>query len=195
VLVADVSGHGYYAYILASALPDLWRMAWERTASAREPADVLKVLHELLESILPVGIFVEGMLLKLLPGGEVIVHPAGGARVLIRRQDGEQIERHDFKGCLLGIMPPFEKDRQVLRLNPGDELLLTTDGLYDQLEGHDGQTLSAHLTTTLQNGMFEWLTGLASDSLANSPQKDDITLVLLRRRLESPPTRATDVPV
>jgi hypothetical protein len=201
VLMADITGHGYHAYLLACALPALWRMAWEQTERRQQPADVLTTLHELLQGVLPEGIYVEGTLLKLLPAGDVFVQPAGGSRLLLRRQGTLSPELHTFRGFWLGLMPPLPDDQRQLRLGPGDELILGTDGLFDQLDGHAGLELAAHLGTGSSAELFDWITGLVRDSLEAGPQKDDITLLLLRRRVparlarDSSSTRAADVPV
>jgi hypothetical protein len=201
VLLADVTGHGYHAYLLASALPHIWRMAWERSGSQGQPADVLTAFHQLLASILPDGVYVEGTLLKLQPGGDVLVQPAGGTRLLLRRQGVTVPELLKYRGFWLGLMPPTADDQQRLRLGPGDELIAGTDGLFDQIDGHEGRDLDAHLRSASTAELFDWITGLVRDSLEAGPQKDDITLLLLCRRSparlarEGSSTRAADVPV
>ena len=64
VLVADVTGHGYPAYILADGLSHLWRTATitERLTKSEEPRDVLDALDRELEAVLPDEVFVEAML-------------------------------------------------------------------------------------------------------------------------------------
>lgn len=201
VLMADITGHGYHAYLLASTLPHLWRVAWERATTHERPADVLAALHEQLAGVMPEGIYVEGTLLKMQPSGEVIVQPAGGTRLLLRRQGAARPELLTYRGFWLGLMPPSPDDQRQFRLLPGDELIVGTDGLYDQLDGHAGRDLDAHLGAGSSEGLFEWITGLVRASLAAGPQKDDITLLLLRRRpalraaRDGSATRAADVPV
>ncbi len=202
LLLADITGHGYSAYLLASALPLVWRMAWERVGRQVEPADLLAHVHSLLEDVLPDGIYVEGTLVKLLPEGQLVLLAAGGTRLLLRRQGELRPELLKYRGCWLGLMPPNPKEQHRLQINPGDEMIVATDGLFDQLEGFRGQGLAAHLETVNSARLFDWLHGLVLESLAAEQQKDDITLVLLRRRFSArempqttPPPRATDVSV
>src|SRR5262249_16454229 len=58
VLVADVTGHGYHAYLLASALPGVWQACWQ-SAAPREPAELLAAMHDHLHDCLPEGVYVE----------------------------------------------------------------------------------------------------------------------------------------
>ena len=154
VLVADVTGHGYAAYLLASALPAVWEKCWDAAgregeapaepaasgsagaspsppAGAREPTGLLLAMHRLLEECLPDGVFVECTLARLRPDGAVTISPAGGTRFLLRR--GGRVELVRLRGGWLGLLTPLDRDRHDLRLAAGDELLLGTDGFFDQL--------------------------------------------------------------
>jgi hypothetical protein len=58
VFLADVTGHGYYAYLLASGLPALWQRCWEaHREGPPEPAEMLTTMHEILSDCLPEGIY------------------------------------------------------------------------------------------------------------------------------------------
>jgi len=201
LFLADITGHGYSAYLLASALPLLWRMAWEKQGPSLDPTDLLTTMHHLLEGVLPEGIYVEGTLVKLQPEGDAVLVAAGGTRVLLRREGTLQPDLLKYRGCWLGMMAPERGEEHHLRLGPGDELVVATDGLFDQLEGFRGQDLAGHIQGVTSARLFDWLHGLVQESLAAGPQKDDITLVLLRRRFAArgaptPATpRAADVPV
>ncbi len=207
VLVADITGHGYYAYLLASTLPGVWRTCWESAPSA--PAELLAAMHDLLADCLPEGVYVEGTLVRLHPDGEVVAAPAGGSRLLFRRgRQGSPILLK-LRGTWLGLARPSAADQHRYTLEDGDELLLATDGLFDQLHEHVSKDLAEFLgQSATDDSLFERVRDLLRQALEQAPQKDDITVVLLRRRdrvVEAPaplpgvglsfPNEAGDVPV
>ncbi len=177
VIVADVTGHGYFAYLLASALPAVWQRCWSaQPGQAPQPADLLAAMHELLADCLPEGIFLECTLVRLDEQGRATVSPAGGSRLLVgrKRRPADLVK---LRGAWLGLRAPSPDEQHVLVLEHGDELLLATDGVFDQLEEYGPALLAG-----TPGALFEALRQRHEQSLASIPQKDDITLVLLRRR-------------
>ncbi len=206
VLIADVTGHGYYAYLLAAALPEVWEHCWHSLPSPEtQPAQVLAAMHHLLVDCLPDGVFVECTLARLAPDGTALVAPAGGSRLLLLRRGARRPELLKLRGTWLGLSPPTVQDQHHWSLAQGDELLLASDGVFDQLADGGGAEALALPRGALT--LFDALREQLRAALADGPQKDDITMVLLRRRgraegeglasLTEAPThhRAGDVPV
>jgi hypothetical protein len=183
VLVADITGHGYHAYLLASTLPGVWQACWDAAAPEEcQPADLLAAMHDLLEDCLPDGIFVECTLARLGPDGEATVAPAGGTRLLVRRGGAGRADLLKLRGSWLGVGPPLAGDQHTYRLGDGDELLLATDGLYDQLEDAGADVADLLTRTSNTDTLLDDAWRLLREALRRTPQKDDITMVLLRRR-------------
>lgn len=184
VIVADITGHGYHAYLLASGLPGVWENCWQALRSRRaEPAELLAAMHELLRDCLPDGIYAECVLVRLGPEGEATVAPAGGARLLLRRRGTPRPDLHKLRGTWLGLSAPALDDQRDWRLQDGDELLLGSDGLFDQLSGERGDEVLERLGSLPHTAtLFESVRRLVEEALARGPQKDDITMLLLRRR-------------
>lgn len=177
VFVADVTGHGYYAFLLARGLHALWQGCWAARAAAAEPAELLAAMHHQLKECLPDGIFLECTLARLRADGRATVAPAGGSRLLVR-WGGAAPALVRLRGAWLGVSPPAVEEQHELYLGPGDEVVLTTDGALDQLDEHGGLgPLGA-----AGAGWFEALRGRVEAALAAGPQLDDITLVLVRRQ-------------
>ncbi len=184
VLVADITGHGYYAYLLASTLPGVWRTCWESAPAA--PAELLASMHDLLADCLPEGVYVECTLARLHPEGEVVVVPAGGSRLLLRRGPHEKPILVTLRGAWLGLVRPSRGEQRTWTLATGGELLLATDGLFDQLH-EPGSSEQPEWLGHLGGGcLFERVRELLRQALERAPQKDDITVVLLRRRAAEP---------
>jgi Stage II sporulation protein E (SpoIIE) len=176
VFLADVTGHGYHAHLLACGLPDVWRRCWDEVRKPDpEPAHVLTLMHDLLSDCLPDGIFLECTLVRLGADGRVTVAPAGGTRLLIRR-GGMQTDLYYLRGAWLGLRPPELADQRSWMLEDGDELLLATDGVFDQLEGDWSGTLADDVP------LFDAVRRLVEDAIAGAPQRDDLTMVFVRRQ-------------
>jgi hypothetical protein len=178
VLVADVTGHGYHAYLLACALPGVWQQCWSASSEPdTQPAHLLQRMHDLLEDCLPEGVFLECTLVRLGPDGTVTVGPAGATRLLLRRGDAPRPDFHRLRGTWLGLQAPEFADQQSWVLEQGDELLLATDGIFDQLDEVGEEDPFA-----TPGSLFEGVRACLDRALALAPQKDDMTMVLLRRR-------------
>ncbi len=177
VIVADVTGHGYFAYLLASALPNVWEACWRSAAPDVRPVELLRAMHDLLETCLPEGVYAECTLVRLDPRGEAVVAPAGGTRLFLRRR-GEAPDLLKLRGGWLGLLAPSAADEKTWTLAEGDELLLGSDGAFDHLEETDGRDHLGRASASLLGDVQR----LLNEALRRGPQKDDITLVLLRRR-------------
>jgi serine phosphatase RsbU (regulator of sigma subunit) len=100
-------------------------------------------------------------------------------------------ELFQLRGLWLGLGPPSPSDQKACRLGPGDEVLLATDGVFDQLAeqgGVEGLCLEGPHGT-----LFDTVEERLRLALAQGPQMDDLTMVLLRRK--GSPAGAPDVPV
>lgn len=182
VFLADVTGHGYYAYLLATALPAVWQRLWEAHPGAPpEPAELLASMHELLVDCLPDGIFLECTLVRLTSEGRATVAPCGGTRLLVhpaKRPAGVV----KLRGAWLGLRAPTLEEQHSLDLDHGDELVLATDGIFDQLDEGGGAEAVTSRVPSRRGALFAALREAVEASLAAGEQKDDMTMVLLRRR-------------
>jgi len=186
VIVADITGHGYCAYLLANTLPSVWRACWSdgRLADA-QPSDVLGAMHDLLQDCLPDGVYVECTLLRLGRDGSVTVAPAGGSRLVLRRRGADRVELRRLRGLWLGLDRPLAEDQHACTLDEGDELIIGTDGAFDQLIDYEGS--SAGLTDLIDGSLgtgdvLGTMQEMLQRALREHPQKDDITLVMMRRQ-------------
>jgi Stage II sporulation protein E (SpoIIE) len=188
VIVADVTGHGYAAYLLAAGLPHLWRSRpiVELRARAKEPGEVLNALGAELESVLPDETFVEAVLGRFGLTGEALLAAAGSSLPVLRRSRIDRTEFHSLGGPLLGL-EIGSRDQRSWTLDPGDELLLATDGLFDQPCGDERRLkvrLPDCLGTHLSEGrdLHEAMIEVLGEALCAASQHNDITMVTLRRR-------------
>ena len=137
-MVADITGHGYCAYLLANTLPGLWEQCWSNGAQSGKPLDLLRSMHHLVEQCLPEGVFIECTLLRLDPNGQVLVAPAGGTRLFLRSRRLRKLDLLKLRGIWLGLGDPMEDDQHCYQLEDGDELIVGSDGFFDQMVTHLG---------------------------------------------------------
>lgn len=117
--------------------------------------------------------------------GEMSVMAAGHPPPILLRADG-RAEFVEAGGPMLGSVDPWEWPAKVVQLEPGDTLLLYTDGVIDSV-GANGRFGEERLVDAVGAGPA----GSAADVLARvvdavasfeqGPQRDDVALLALRR--------------
>jgi hypothetical protein len=189
VLVADVTGKGPRAHLVARALPHLWGLPELVRARAEgvEPRRLLRLLHNEIRPVLPLGVFVEAVLGVFVAQGSALVAAAGACLVLRRPCGQEQAVREELGGPWLGL--PVEDvvhDQRTWPFAAGDELTLASDGLADQ-PAAEGRLRSRLPEAPRQHpgGLHVALLGLVEEALGGQPQHDDITFVTVRREAPS----------
>jgi hypothetical protein len=187
VIIGDVTGHGYPAFLLAAGLPHLWRakaMA-ELRVTIQEPRALLGAVGRELEAVLPDDLFVEAVLGRFAASGDAVLAAAGGCRPILRRSQADLPEFYSLSGCLLGL-EIGDRDQRSWSLEDGDELLLATDGLFDQ-PSHDQERLGKQLAElcrqqlTSRPDLHGAVLEVLGRVLEENAQHDDITVITLRR--------------
>lgn len=133
LLVADVSGHGVFAALLAA----FFKMGYQVYSDREDgPAAVLGAVHRELCRSLDSGHFVTALVAWLNPSTGQLRYSSGGhAPALLRHTSNGQIERLLPTGPIIGIMEESRFDEAEALLAPGDGLLLLTDGIIEASSG------------------------------------------------------------
>ena len=128
VLIADVSGHGVPAALVASMV----KVAIAAQAEhADNPAKVMEGLNSVLSGKLQ-GQFVTAAYLFLdLEAGTGRYSAAGHPPLLHYRAADQSIDDVVENGLILGIMPFASYQTRALTLGTGDRFLLYTDGVIE----------------------------------------------------------------
>jgi len=179
VLIADVSGHGIPAALVASMVKIAIAAQFEH---ADDPAKVMAGLNSVLAGKLQ-GQFVTAAYLFLDLQSKTGRYSAAGHPPLLHYSAADN-SIHDIveNGLILGIMPFASYESKRLTVGPGDRFLLYTDGVLeadrrgeefgpDRVKSILSQPLSAdQLCASLSRKVRAWSQNVAGD---------DITIVAL----------------
>jgi sigma-B regulation protein RsbU (phosphoserine phosphatase) len=128
LLVADVTGKGIPAALL---MADVRALLHAATDNATSPADALGRVNRILVTERPTSLFVTAALLVVdTATGEVAYASAGHEPLLLIRADG-RVEELSAEGALLGAFADVWFEDRTAMLEPGDLVLLYTDGVTD----------------------------------------------------------------
>lgn len=177
LLVADVSGKGSAAALVTGLLRGALADVLRETSA---PGQVLRLLNRAVYEHVPDGMFVTCFYACVdLAAGELVYGSAGHDPALLRR--ASNVEQLPATGIPLGIEPAEIFGEERLALQPGDLLLVYTDGLVDSrapggerlgLEGVEA-ALREPLAPEALTGCLE---GLVQEREGAQPQDDAIIL-------------------
>jgi sigma-B regulation protein RsbU (phosphoserine phosphatase) len=184
ILVADVSGHGVPAALIASMI----KVAMQSVVDhADDPGQVLRGLNRVLSSQLR-GQFVTAAYVWLDIGkGRARYSAAGHPPLLYWRAATGELQRIESNGLLFGVLPDSEYPVREFDLEAGDCLLLYTDGVVEA-ENTSGESFGdarleevvrsqrGKTVAEMSNGLME---ELRKWQPAAAQQQDDITLVVV----------------
>lgn len=184
-VIADVSGKGITAGLMMAGLQASFRIFCK---SDPDPAELVTQLNVALKENLPKSKFVTLFLGRLdTRTGAIEYVNAGHTPPLLLRRDG--VVELTETDPLLGVITLANYGTRSLQLDPGDALILFTDGV-NEAEDADGQLLG---TTGLAEHVFP-LHGAGADVLATVVDAaviahagevdalgDDVTVVVVSR--------------
>ena len=183
-LIADVSGHGVSAALIASMI----KVAVQSVAAhAANPAELLRQLGGVLSADLR-GQFVSAAYLWIDTEAAIALYSAAGHPPLLHwHAANSSLERITSNGALFGV--PFETEYPVRELpcSPGDRFLLYTDGISEPenevgeafAESNLEQIVHDNPSVSADELSRQVLTQLASWQPAATPQQDDLTLIVI----------------
>ena len=190
ILMGDATGHGFGPALSATQMQAMLRVAFRCGANLDE---AYRHVNNQLAEDLPDDRFITAFMGFLDPARhEVRFHSGGQGPILHFRAADESCEWHRPTTFPVGIIDLREVgDAQILKMAPGDVLVLLSDGIYEY-ESKQGvqfgeervaRLLKYHhrlpmleLSKQILNATYEHGEGVS--------QQDDITLVLLRRLSE-----------
>jgi sigma-B regulation protein RsbU (phosphoserine phosphatase) len=182
VILGDVSGKGVQAATVTSLARYTVRAEALRTPY---PSRVLAALHDAMLRSHPdrfcTAVF---LVVDRQAEGWRVTLAAGGHQLPIRVRRGG-LERVGVEGSMLGMIDEVSLTDQAVVLDPGDALVLYTDGVtearhHGRFLGEEGlEALLAHAGDRDARSLADLVVGRAVDFQAGLP-RDDIAVVVLR---------------
>jgi len=183
-VIGDVSGKGITAGLMMAGLQASFRIFCKNDPP---PAILVAELNTALKENLPQSKFVTLFLGRLDTNtGTIEYANAGHAPPLwIRKSGVEELAETDL---VLGVVTRADFFNRRLRLDPGDSLVLFTDGV-SEAENGEGQELSpmqfADLLSKQHGARAEQITQALEEAVlhhvGDAPLADDVTLVVVSR--------------
>jgi serine phosphatase RsbU (regulator of sigma subunit) len=183
-VIGDVSGKGITAGLMMAGLQASFRIFCKNDPP---PAILVAELNTALKETLPQSKFVTLFAGRLDTGtGTIEYANAGHAPPLWIRKDG--VEELGETDLVLGVVTRANFLGRKLRLDPGDALVLFTDGV-SEAENGEGQELSplqfSDRLRKLHGARAEEVTKALEDAVlqhvGDAPLADDVTLVVVSR--------------
>jgi PAS domain S-box-containing protein len=183
LVIGDVKGHGLGSALLMSQTRAYLRALLLHT---QDVSDLVSRLNTFLAADSSEDQFVTLFLARLDPHARRLSYASGGHPSYLLRADG-RVEVLAATGIPLGIIPGEIGGAPELSLDPGDLLLMVTDGI-EETSSPDGNELGRTRMLELAHAHRERpasaivaaLRAGASDFAAGGVQQDDITVVVAK---------------
>ena len=184
--VADVSDKGVPAALFMMSSRTLLKGT---AIGMGAPGEVLSEVNTMLTENNETMMFVTLVYVDYNPETGALIYANGGhCNPLVVHSDGSSMELPLTAGVALGVMPGLEYHQDTFSLNPGDTLILYTDGVSEAMnaEGEEFgverlQQLFANQPPTSAKMAIEAIMRAVSDFAGGTPQSDDVTCLVLRR--------------
>jgi serine phosphatase RsbU (regulator of sigma subunit) len=185
ILVGDVAGKGMPAALLVSSLQARVQVLFD------EPDQLdsrVTRLNRAIKTNCPDNRFITFFIGVLDPQEGCFTYcNAGHNEGIVVHRDGS-VERLEATGLILGIMAGAVYAKQVCQIEPGDLLVLFSDGISEasRLDGEDFgedrlvELLREHRSESAQ-AIIETVIQRVTEFIAGAPPADDITIVVAKR--------------
>jgi serine phosphatase RsbU (regulator of sigma subunit) len=203
VVIADVSGHGLGPALLMSAARSALRVVAKVEPS---PARVIDRLDALLEPDLVDGRFITMLYGVLSPDGTFVYRNAGHAPALVARCGDcaggtPRVEPLDSHRPPLGVgLIDFGSEESTVHLNPGDRIVLASDGTVEAMDAKGDQFGDARLHAIVADPSIACaavpakLRAALTLHVGGPQRKDDVTILLIDRAPAAAPDPTTRNP-
>jgi serine phosphatase RsbU (regulator of sigma subunit) len=187
VVIADVADKGVPAALYMALSRTLVRTM---AIDGRPPSAAVARANDLILADAPSELFVTLFYAILEPGSGKIAYVNAGHMpvLLVRAADGTVEELHTH-GMALGVVPGLEFKEAAAHLDPGDMMILYTDGVIESMDAGQQMFGKERLTRVLRDHRTQSAVQLAETVnetivafVGDVPQFDDFTLVVAKRR-------------
>ena len=181
LLVADVSGHGIPAALIASMVKIAYSAQSERI---EHPSTVLSEVNRILCGKIRGQFVTGGCLFFDADGSNITYASAGHPPLVVVRSSGETSERK-LESVLMGFFAQAEYQEMDVELEDGDKLVLYTDGLTEAMNTRGDFFGVERLLAFFEEHASDCAEALATgildhvQSWSGKPFDDDVTLLIV----------------
>ena len=188
IVVADVADKGVPAAIYMALARTILRTVALGKAARRAPHQVLERANEIILSDARADLFVTVFYAVLEPASRSLRYSSAGHNPpLLLRFGASQGEWMRGRGMALGVQATIELDENLIALQPGDVLVMYTDGITDamneaqELFGRDRlQTAAMRARYRSAQAVLDSILDAVHEFVGRTEQADDLTMVVLR---------------
>jgi serine phosphatase RsbU (regulator of sigma subunit) len=182
IVIGDATGHGLKAGTMVTTAKSLFN------THAANP-DIIKTFHEFTRVIKNMKMHLMSMCLSLIKinGNKLTLSAAGMPPALLYRKSEDKVHELILKGMPLGAYEGFPYQLKETTLNPGDTLLLLSDGypeLFNKnmdMFGYDRVTDEFTKAAELEpEEIIKELKNSGSDWIGGGDPDDDVTFVVIK---------------
>ena len=180
LLMGDFTGHGLYAAIGAMPLAQIFH---SMTAKGYGPVSILAEMNRKLFEMLPTEMFCAACIASISPDVRNLQIWNGGLPDALLVRDRTIVSRFPSTSLPLGVIEDLIEPEMVHHvLQPGDHLLIMTDGVTEARNAAGEMFGSERVLTTLREGQpahspFARLYVAVESFIADRRQQDDISLL------------------
>lgn len=186
--LGDVSGKGIAAALMMATLQASVR--GEAMRCSGDLGQMISGVNRLVFDASTANRYATFFYAEYEPGSRTLSYVNAGHNppVLFRKHaNGCQVLRLEGGGTVIGLLEGFPFQQTNLALQPGDVLVLYTDGVSEAMNPQDEEWGEARMVETLErcHGLsaaqtIEYVMAGADEFASGAPQHDDMTLVVLR---------------
>jgi sigma-B regulation protein RsbU (phosphoserine phosphatase) len=192
LVIADVAGKGVPAALFMALSRSLIRT---KSMSGRLPAGVLSRANRLIYNDSRSKLFLTAFYATLdLRTGWLAYANAGHNRPLWVHGDTGEIDELRAQGRVLGIFENIELEQKEIFIDPGDLLVLYTDGITEAMNAKDQLFGLERLYTLVRANysanpqeLIDAIMATVADFTGGTPQADDLTMFVVKRKREGEP--------
>ena len=187
VYIADISGHGVASGVLMAMFKTSIRSSLGASSS---PGGLLEGVHRTLYPLKMPNMFATAGVLQLRPGSKSVTYSLAGHPALIRYCSQQRaIVEYASQNLPLGILPDQQFATDRLECDPGDVLLLLTDGFSEVFDAKAAELgmepIKSAFLKAAERPLPEIFEHLRNVSLSFGKQDDDQTILLVRCTAEN----------
>ncbi|PJZ69711.1 hypothetical protein CH373_11300 [Leptospira perolatii] len=181
VFLADATGHGISAALVTSIIQMSLNTITKDTAN---PGKIVNHISNNLFSILRASFFASGIFVLFDCNDKLYFCNAGHNPPILLRKDSKKIILMESTAALLGIGSEAASSVRSIKVNPGDRILLYTDGIVEGKDSAGNMFSLERLESLLSQGdslsLYELRENIQKDFDSFCKEiKDDCTFILL----------------